>query len=46
VGKLIELRLEAEGREGAESLVAEACRKLLANPVIEEYRFTLEEAKG
>lgn len=45
VGKLIELRLEAGSREAAESLVDEACRKLLANPVIEMYRFALEEAK-
>ncbi len=43
VGKLIELRFEAESREAARTLVEEACRKLLANPIIEEYRFTVEE---
>lgn len=45
VGKLIELRLSAESREAAEGLVAEACRKLLANPVIEQFRFSVEEAE-
>lgn len=44
VGKLIELRLEVESREAARTLVAEACRKLLVNPIVEEYRFTIEEA--
>ncbi|MGE5552704.1 MAG: phosphoribosylformylglycinamidine synthase subunit PurS [Betaproteobacteria bacterium] len=44
VGKLIELRFEANSRETARGLVEEACRRLLANPVIEEYRFSLEEA--
>jgi phosphoribosylformylglycinamidine synthase len=44
IGKLVELRLEAESLEAARTLVEEACRKLLANPVIEQYRFTIEEA--
>ncbi len=45
VGKLIELRFAAESPEAARGLVEEACRRLLANPIIEEYRFTVEEAR-
>ncbi len=43
-GKYLEVRLSADDREQAEKQIAEMCRKLLANPVIEEYRFELEEA--
>lgn len=43
VGRYITLRLEADGKEQAAARVDEMCRRLLANPVIEEYRFDLEE---
>ena len=43
-GKYLEVRIDAEGRKAAEEQLAEMCRKLLANPVIEDYRFELEEA--
>lgn len=43
-GKYLEIRLEASNRQEAERLVTEMCAKLLANPVIEEYR--LEVAEG
>lgn len=42
-GKYMEIRLEEKGRAQAEARVKEMCRKLLANPVIEEFRFELEE---
>ena len=42
-GKFFELRLTAPDRETAESQVAEMCRRLLANPVIEDYSFELKE---
>jgi len=45
-GKYMEIRLSAEGRQAAEAEVSEMCRKLLANPVIEEFRFEIDEAKG
>jgi phosphoribosylformylglycinamidine synthase PurS subunit len=45
-GKYMEVRLSAESRKAAEASVSEMCRKLLANPVIEDFRFELEEAKG
>lgn len=42
-GKYMEIRVEATSREEAEKQVTEMCRKLLANPVIEEFRFEIEE---
>jgi len=44
-GKYMEIRVNASKRKEAEVQVSEMCRKLLANPVIEEFRFELEEAK-
>ena len=44
-GKYMELRIDAPTRKKAEAQVTEMCRKLLANPVIEDYRFEVEEAK-
>jgi phosphoribosylformylglycinamidine synthase len=42
LGKYIELTLEGVDRSRAEQLTHEMCRKLLANGVIEDYRFELE----
>jgi phosphoribosylformylglycinamidine synthase PurS subunit len=42
MGKYLELKLEASSREAAESRIREMCDKLLANPVIEDYRFEIE----
>ena len=42
-GKYMEIRIDARDAASAESQVAEMCRKLLANPVIEDFRFELEE---
>jgi phosphoribosylformylglycinamidine synthase len=43
VGKYIEVRLNAESAEAAQARVEEMCRKLLANQVIEDFRFEVEE---
>ena len=40
-GKYFELELEAADRASGEEQVGEMCRRLLANPVIEDYQFTL-----
>ncbi|MFC1848040.1 phosphoribosylformylglycinamidine synthase subunit PurS [Chloroflexota bacterium] len=45
VGKYMEVRLDRADRAKAEEQVREMCRKLLANPVIEDYRFELEDSK-
>ncbi len=42
-GKYLEIQITAEDRKKAEKQLAEMCRKLLANPVIEDYRFEFEE---
>lgn len=42
-GKYMEITLEAAGRKEAEARVTEMCRRLLANPVIEDFRFEIEE---
>jgi phosphoribosylformylglycinamidine synthase len=43
VGKYMEVGLDAPTREAAEAQVREMCEKLLANPVIEDYRFEIQE---
>lgn len=43
VGKYIEIKIEEKDRLKAEERVREMCRKLLANPVIEDFRFELEQ---
>jgi phosphoribosylformylglycinamidine synthase subunit PurS len=43
-GKLIVVRLEAPDRRSADAAADGMCQKLLANPVIETYEFTLSEA--
>ncbi len=43
MGKYLEMQLEASNREAAQEQVAQMCQRLLANMVIEEYSFELEE---
>ena len=43
VGRFIEIALEVGSREEAQKRVDAMCKKLLANTVIEEYRFELAE---
>lgn len=44
IGKHITLHMEAQSKDEAEKLTNEACKKLLANPVMEAFDFTLIEA--
>ena len=44
VGKYIEVSLDGASAEDARRRVDEMCRQLLANQVIEDYRFDLEES--
>jgi phosphoribosylformylglycinamidine synthase len=47
VGKLIVLRLTASDNARAQSRIEEMCKRLLANEVIEDYRFEVaEEARS
>lgn len=43
LGKYLELRLESSDAGTAAGRVDEMCRRLLANEVIEDYQFDLEE---
>jgi phosphoribosylformylglycinamidine synthase PurS subunit len=43
-GKYLTIDLSAEDKSEAETRLAEMCDKLLANPVIEAYRFRVQEA--
>jgi phosphoribosylformylglycinamidine synthase PurS subunit len=43
-GKLMLLRFDAHDRAAADARIDRMCAQLLANPVIEEYTFTLVEA--
>ena len=42
-GKYLEITLDGGDRASAEAQVTDMCRKLLANQVIEDFRFELEE---
>jgi phosphoribosylformylglycinamidine synthase len=42
-GKYMEIKVAENDRTAAQKQIEEMCKKLLANPVIENYRFELEE---
>jgi phosphoribosylformylglycinamidine synthase subunit PurS len=44
IGKHITLHVEAKDKKTAEAKVDEACKKLLANLIMEKYSFLVEEA--
>lgn len=42
IGKFIELKVDSPSKEEAEQVSEEICKKLLANPVMEDYAVTVE----
>jgi phosphoribosylformylglycinamidine synthase PurS subunit len=44
MGKYIELTVESSSAEGAQRVTEEVCKKLLANPVMEDYHVEVEQA--
>ena len=42
IGKYLEIRLAGDDRAQAEAAITGICHRLLANPVIEKYRYTIE----
>lgn len=42
-GKYMEIRLDAANETAAKTEVTAMCKKLLANPVIEDFRFEIEK---
>ena len=46
VGKFLEFSIDAPSRETAEARIREMCDKLLANTVIEDYRFEITDERA
>lgn len=46
LGKYIEMELNCKSGKEAEKDIEEMCQKLLANPVIEDYRYEIEKDSG
>lgn len=44
IGKHMSLEVEAGSKEEASKKIEEACKKLLANPIMEYFEYTLEQA--
>jgi phosphoribosylformylglycinamidine synthase len=45
IGKYVELQVESGSREEAEEIAENACKKLLANPVMEDYTYEISGEK-
>jgi phosphoribosylformylglycinamidine synthase len=45
IDKYIEFNVDTKSKKAAEAEVNDYCKKLLANPIMEDYEFTLEEVK-
>lgn len=45
IGKYIEFNVDADNKPDAEKEVNDYCKKLLANPIMDDYEFVLEEVK-
>ena len=45
-GKYMEIQIDAPSPAEAEAQVADMCKKLLANPVIEDFRFEIESVSA
>lgn len=43
IGKHITLEVDADSKEKAAAQVEDACKKLLSNPIMESYQFSLQE---
>ncbi len=45
MGKFIQIRFDTDDRNAVEDRVREMCQKILSNPVIEQYSYTIAEGK-
>jgi phosphoribosylformylglycinamidine synthase PurS subunit len=45
MGKYLEMMIDSSTAEEARKTTQEACTKLLANPVMEDFNYTIEEIK-
>ncbi len=46
IGKFIELKIDTVSQEEAQLITDEVCKKLLANPVMEDYEFEVINLNG
>ncbi len=46
IGKFVELKIDTSSEEEARLVTDEICRKLLANPVMEDYSFEISTMNG
>ena len=46
IGKYIELKLDVDSEDEAKKLTDDICKKLLANPVMEDYEFNIVKVNG
>ena len=46
IGKYVEMAVQAPDAQTAHDIADEACSKLLANPVMEDYAIRIEEHEG
>lgn len=45
IGRYVELNVKAKDEATANQLVAESCKKLIANPIIEDFDIQIEQVK-
>lgn len=45
IGKYVEMDVDAQNDGQAEAFVDDACKKLIANPIIEDYSIEIEEVE-
>ncbi|HZY10815.1 MAG TPA: phosphoribosylformylglycinamidine synthase subunit PurS [Bacteroidota bacterium] len=43
IGKFIEVTINTQRKEEAEKVAEQACKKLLANPVMEDFSYSVEK---
>ena len=46
IGKFVEMNVQTENKVEAERITKEVCEKLLANPIMEDFSFTIENHKA
>lgn len=46
IGKFVEMNVQTDNKAEAERITKEVCEKLLANPIMEDFHFTIENHKS
>ena len=45
IGKHITIELEAKTKKEAETIIDDSCKKMLTNPIMESFEYTVKEIK-